>query len=122
MRAFQREAVDIGRALSRRGPTDPAVVRALTRTAIRRAFGARAGQVLLFGSRARGDHRPDSDWDVAVLLTGARRAWLDAVAAGDVRTALLDDTGELVDVVTLEPEDLARTPLGAAIRRDGVPL
>lgn len=23
--------------------------------------------VILFGSRARGDHRPDSDWDVLVL-------------------------------------------------------
>ena len=27
--------------------------------------------VILFGSRARGDHRPDSDWDVAVLFEGA---------------------------------------------------
>ncbi len=27
---------------------------------------------ILYGSRARGDHRPDSDADVAVLLRGAR--------------------------------------------------
>ena len=26
---------------------------------------------LLFGSRARGDHRPDSDYDVAVFIRGA---------------------------------------------------
>ncbi len=28
-------------------------------------------QVLLFGSRARGDATPDSDWDLLVLLEGA---------------------------------------------------
>ena len=26
------------------------------------------GEVILFGSRARGDARPDSDWDVLVLI------------------------------------------------------
>lgn len=26
------------------------------------------GQVLLFGSRARGDHRADSDWDILILV------------------------------------------------------
>ena len=29
-----------------------------------------ARAALLFGSRARGDHRPDSDWDVAFVLDG----------------------------------------------------
>ena len=29
-------------------------------------------QAFLFGSRARGAHRPDSDADIAVVLTGAR--------------------------------------------------
>ena len=28
--------------------------------------------VLLFGSRARGDHRPDSDWDLAFVTSGER--------------------------------------------------
>ncbi len=27
-----------------------------------------AEAVILFGSRARGDHRPDSDWDLCVVL------------------------------------------------------
>jgi predicted nucleotidyltransferase len=31
-------------------------------------FGARLRGLVLFGSRARGDHRPDSDADVAVFL------------------------------------------------------
>lgn len=36
--------------------------------AIRRAEPE--AEVILFGSRARGDARPDSDWDVLVLLDG----------------------------------------------------
>lgn len=34
----------------------------------RRVFGERLAQVWLFGSRARGDHRPDSDVDLLVVL------------------------------------------------------
>ncbi len=63
------------RALSKRGPTAPEVVRQLIREAVLATFGERVSDILLFGSRARGDHRPDSDWDVAVLLK-------DATAAG----------------------------------------
>ena len=34
--------------------------------------------VLLFGSRARGTHRPDSDWDLLVLLNReGRSTWED---------------------------------------------
>lgn len=36
-----------------------------------RRFGDRLEAVYLFGSRARGDHRPDSDADVAVFLREA---------------------------------------------------
>jgi hypothetical protein len=34
------------------------------------AYGDRLIGLYLFGSRARGDHRPDSDADVAVVLSG----------------------------------------------------
>ena len=37
---------------------------------LREAFGGKLIAVLLFGSRARGDHRPDSDYDILVLLDG----------------------------------------------------
>ncbi|WP_297722675.1 nucleotidyltransferase family protein [Limnohabitans sp. Rim8] len=36
-----------------------------------------AKEVIVFGSRARGDHRPDSDTDVAVLLEGQHQRFLD---------------------------------------------
>jgi hypothetical protein len=36
--------------------------------AVRGHYGARLVDILIFGSRARGDARPDSDADVAVIL------------------------------------------------------
>lgn len=53
-----------------RPPTEAEVAQALARFArdLRRHYGERLQGVYLFGSRARGDHRPDSDVDVAVVL------------------------------------------------------
>ncbi len=38
------------------------------RDLLARCYGKRLRGVVLFGSRARGDHRPDSDADVAVFI------------------------------------------------------
>ncbi|HEY1614357.1 MAG TPA: nucleotidyltransferase domain-containing protein [Rhizomicrobium sp.] len=43
------------------------------KTAVQNHFGAQLDAVYLFGSRARGEHRPDSDLDVAVVLRDVRR-------------------------------------------------
>jgi predicted nucleotidyltransferase len=40
------------------------------RPRLERAFGERLRGVILYGSRARGDHGPDSDLDLLVLLDG----------------------------------------------------
>jgi len=40
------------------------------RTAIDRVYGRRIERVVLYGSRARGDANPASDYDVAVFLDG----------------------------------------------------
>lgn len=47
------------------------------------AFGPRLRGVLLFGSRARGSSRPDSDMDLMVLLDGPVRLGLDIRASVD---------------------------------------
>lgn len=36
-------------------------------TALQGALGDSLVSLVLFGSRARGDHRPDSDWDILVV-------------------------------------------------------
>lgn len=35
---------------------------------VRAQAGSDAEAIILFGSRARRDHRPDSDWDILVML------------------------------------------------------
>jgi len=54
-------------------PTETEVERALGlfAAAVRGAYGPRLLGLHLFGSRARGDHEPFSDADVAVVLEGA---------------------------------------------------
>lgn len=74
----------------------------------------------LFGSRARGDARPDSDLDIAVLLAPG----LEEAARGRAKLAIIEALtvelgalGERADVV-----DLERAPSAVGFRaiRDGV--
>ena len=49
---------------------------------------------ILFGSRARGSHRPDSDADIAVLLRGRRGEFVDTkLAMADIAYEVLLETG-----------------------------
>ena len=56
---------------------------------LRRRFGDRLKGMILFGSRARGDHNVDSDADVAVVLTGP----IGKTFA--IKSVIIDDTYDL---------------------------
>ncbi|HEX8165096.1 MAG TPA: nucleotidyltransferase domain-containing protein [Beijerinckiaceae bacterium] len=58
-----------------RPPTEEEVQHALARfvTDVRRRYGSRLKGLYRVGSRARGDHHPHSDGDVAVILEAAAR-------------------------------------------------
>jgi predicted nucleotidyltransferase len=66
-------------------PEIAALLAALKRR-LERRFGERFVAIYLFGSRARGDHEPDSDVDVAVVLDQEMPRPFDA------KCQLLDDT------------------------------
>jgi len=80
-----------------------------------RVFLERAGDAfdlkgaLLYGSRARHSHRPDSDADLAVLLRGASRPFLDTkLALADIAFDVLLETGILIPLDGRSSADLHR--------------
>ncbi len=101
--------------------TDPVLV--LFRKALRETYGDRLERAVLFGSRARGDARPDSDYDVAVFIRdmGDRFVELDRLAR--IGTDVIDSTGEVINALAYGAGTYNdRTPLMREIRLEGVDL
>ncbi len=98
---------------------DPVMLR--FRSALDDAFGARIERVVLFGSRARGDHRSDSDYDVAVFLRDEIDFGRDSSLLSDIEIEI--DTGSTINALPLRAgAHDERTIFMAEVRRDGVVL
>ena len=84
-------------------------------------YGDRIERAVLFGSRARGDAREDSDYDVAVFLEDLTDRWHEFRRLADLRTDILSDTGIFVEARPFRAGAYReRTPLMHEIRREGV--
>lgn len=105
-----------------------------TEEAVRRFIGliadryAMAGAIV-FGSRARGTHRPGSDADVAVLLSGEHQRFLTTkLAMADVAFDVLLETGINISPLPVwldeweHPENYSNPSLLLNIAREGVRL
>lgn len=84
---------------------------------------------ILFGSRARGYFRPDSDADIAVLLRGRRGRFVDTkLAMADVAYDVLLETGVRIQPLPIweddwaHPESYSNPRLLENINRDGIRL
>jgi len=65
-------------------------------------------EAIMFGSRARGTHRPDSDLDLAVVLNGQRGDFLDTkLDMAGIAFDVMMETGVLVQPFPLWDDDLA---------------
>jgi predicted nucleotidyltransferase len=94
------------------------------RQAMRELYGPRIERVVLYGSRARGDAKPDSDYDIAVFLRDLSSRWQEVRRIADVEIAILDKTGAIVHAMPYPAESWRNnsSPLMHEIRKDGVDL
>ena len=101
--------------------TDPILSR--FRAALDEVYGERIERVVLFGSRARGNARPDSDYDVAVFLKDLHGFGKEARMIAEIETDILCETGIVINALPLQAGTYRqRTGLMKELRRDGLDL
>src|SRR6056297_1559183 len=86
-------------------------------------LGSNLTEVWLFGSRARGDHSSDSDYDILIVADGDINNIREIVSEEEYR--LLQSDEELVVSIAYTPEKWSldeNSPLGWNIRKEGIRL
>jgi predicted nucleotidyltransferase len=93
------------------------------RAALDEVYGERIERVVLFGSRARGDARADSDYDVAVFLKDLTGFGEEMGKIAEIETDILYDTGAVINALPLQAGSYReRTGLMQELRREGLDL
>jgi len=89
---------------------------------LRNAYGERLVGIVLYGSRARGDNRPDSDVDILALVKNYRGKQ-DDLRVRHLGAEILLNTGALINLTVLPENGLARrTGFMFNVRREGLML
>ena len=96
---------------------DPVLAR--LRASLNRTYGEKIERVVLFGSRARGDARPDSDYDIAVFLKAPDSFWTESGRLAEIETDILYDTGAVINALPLKADFDQTRALMREIERDG---
>lgn len=101
--------------------SDPVIVDFATQ--LKERLGNHLRGLWLFGSRARGEARPDSDYDLLVLVDGDATELRDRVL--DLQVEMLDRHGALVTTLLRSQDEWQRQqgyPLAINIAREAVRL
>ncbi len=104
-----------------RADSDPALIRFCA--AVHAAFGERVERIILYGSRARGEAGPESDYDVAVFLRDLADRAQAMNRLADIGTDILFEQGAVIHAMPHPAGSYAeRSPLMHEIRTDGIDL
>lgn len=107
--------------MASKAPDDPILKR--FRAAVTEIYGDGVARVVLFGSRARGDAEPDSDYDVAVFLRDLPDRFAEMNRLADVATDILYSEGQFIHAMPYRADAYNETtPLMHEIRADGIDL
>ncbi|MCX7241129.1 MAG: nucleotidyltransferase domain-containing protein [Burkholderiales bacterium] len=115
--------------MEHRGRIDHATEAAVRRFLVLVASRYDMAGAIVYGSRARGTHRPDSDADVAILIKGEhQRVLTTTLALADVAYDVLLETGINISPLPVwldqweHPERFSNPALLRNIAREGVRL
>ena len=112
-------------------PDDAAVNKAVEdfARAVLSAYGSRVKGLYLFGSRSRGDHTPESDADIAVVLAdGDWKEWPETKRLTDIAYDFIVATGAdlqtwpISESAWVNPTTHPESALITAMRRDARPI
>lgn len=93
------------------------------RSALDKTYGSRIARLVLFGSRARGDARPDSDYDIGLFLNDLHSFDHEAQVLAEIETDLLTKTGAVLNALPLPASAYGeQTAWMQELRRDGIDL
>jgi len=94
------------------------------RASLQNVYGKRLARLVLFGSRARGDAKPDSDYDVAVFLHNMDDRWAEFDRANAIASDILFRRFAVVHALPYHESSYAQNPstLMRNIREEGIDL
>lgn len=100
-------------------PTDDPVLKRF-RAELEKAYGEKLDRVVLFGSRARGNARPDSDYDIAVFLEASRGFGREGAVIADIEADILIEMGAVISALPFNVSARAdQTGFMENLRREG---
>lgn len=93
------------------------------RAALSKVYGDQMEHVVLYGSRARGDHRADSDYDIGVFVKDAGNFYEESGRLATITTDILEDTGAVISATPFPAGAYReRTGFMHELRKDGLDL
>jgi predicted nucleotidyltransferase len=93
------------------------------RAALAKVYGDRLERVVLYGSRSRGDHLPDSDYDIAVFIKDPESFYDESRRIAAITTDILEDAGAVISATPFPAGAYReRTGFMLELRKDGLHL